>query len=145
MYGGGKHGKGGKSRKSGGVSFQKGGKTPNDDKSLPAAVVTLSVEWKGRNGDIGMDIDDNNVVTFVEPGSPASLAGVMRTMQILRVDGTDVSTPADVKAAVAGSTSSEFQLCVQSGVRMRGTVSSWKPDKLNGRISPELPPSLRRV
>ena len=138
-YGGGKHGKGGKSRKSGGVSFQKGGKTPNDDKSLPAAVVTLTVEWKGRNGDIGMDIDDNNVVTFVEPGSPASLAGVMRTMQILRVDGTDVSTPADVKAAVAGSTSSEFQLRVQSGARMRGTVAIWMPDKYFGTISPELP------
>ena len=131
--------KGGKSHKGGGKDPSlKGGKKQNDDKTLPEVVVDITVVWKGCK-DIGMKIDNNNVVTSVEPGSPASLAGVMRTMQILRVEGTDVSTPADVNAAIAGLSSSEFQLRVQSGARMRGTVSSWVPDKYFGSISPELP------
>ena len=131
--------KGGKSHKGGGKDPSlKGGKKQNDDKTLPEVVVDITVVWKGCK-DIGMDIDDNNVVTFVEPGSPASLAGVMRTMQILRVDGTDVSTPDDVKAAVAGSTSSEFQLRVQSGARMRGKVVRWGTGTPFGWISPEVP------
>ena len=119
----------------------KGGKTQNGDNALPAVVVNVTVVWKGRHGHTGMSIGDDNVILSVLTGSPPSLAGVMRTMQILRVDGTDVSTPAEVQAAREGATSSAFQLLVQSGVRMRGTVTSWVPDpnRRFGSISPELP------
>ena len=126
-------------KQQGGKSQKRGGKTQNDDKIIPEVVVDITVVWKGHHGRTGMSIGAENFILSVRPGSPASLAGMMRTMQILRVDGTDVSTPADVETAVAGSTSSEFQLRVQSGARMRGTVSSWVPDKLYGSISPELP------
>ena len=110
------------------------------DEELAAVVVTLRIVRASTAERIGMTMSANCFVTSVEPGSPASLAGVMRTMQILCVEGTDVSTPADVKAASAGSPCSiALQLRIQSGARLRGKVVSWQPDRGFGSISPEVP------
>ena len=110
------------------------------DEELAAVVVTVRIVRASTAERIGMTMSANCFVTSVEPGSPASLAGVMRTMQILRVEGTEVSTPADVKAASADSPCSiVLQLRIQSGARLRGKVVSWQPDRGFGSISPEVP------
>ena len=130
----------GKAHKGGKDISHKGGKGSTE---LPEVTLTRKMVCKGSSG---MRLDKENVVLSVQPGSPASIAGVMPTMQLMSVDGTDVSTPWDVEDVLKTPPTAEYRrlgLRVQQrGKPMRGKVVLWRHASLpksNGTISPEVP------
>eukprot|EP00754_Rhynchopus_humris_P033842 Rhum_TRINITY_DN15485_c1_g2::Rhum_TRINITY_DN15485_c1_g2_i9::g.159348::m.159348 len=66
---------------------------------LAAVEAQVCVRRASAQTALGMVFDERCTVTKVAPGSPASVAGLLRGMTVTRVNGTAVRTPAEAKRA----------------------------------------------
>ena len=100
-----------------------------------------------REGEgLGLRLSPRCYVTGVVPGSPASVAGVVRSMRLLRVNGAEVASPEAAKKAAAAAEAGVplvFTLSIDSSMRLKGRVAAWLPSRQAGSIAPDVPVFLQ--
>ena len=100
---------------------------------------TVCVERDSAAAPLGLVFDAACTVSKVVAGSPAARGGVVPGMRILGVNGVAVASPAEAKAASAGSRTLVMAAVLEGSRRLRGSVASWDAERGFGAIAPDVP------